>query len=109
MSETEFDRDEMARWYAGRHLKTDSGIQAIYYLPEQATKREIRLIEINGLMASRDQDPLEPIDFGVDTGSEAGHSLFVLDVTPSQWERIRANELPLPAGWTLDGATQFSH
>ncbi len=91
MSEGQFNRDEMARWYATRHLKTDTGIRSIYYLPQHASEREILLLEINELIANRDKDPLEPIDFGVDGGSETAHSLIVLDVTPAQWERI-ANE-----------------
>ncbi len=39
--------------------------------------------------------PLEPIDFGVDTGAESEHKLFVLDVTPAQWEAIRRSDLAL--------------
>ena len=58
------------------------------------------------MIADRDKT-LEPIDFGVDAAPTA-HSLFVLDVTPSQWEKIRVNEIPLPQGWSLDGATHFS-
>jgi len=30
--------------------------------------------------------------------------LFVLDVTPDQWERIRQESLSLPQGWSLEGA-----
>jgi hypothetical protein len=107
MPESPFSRNEMARWYATRHLRTDTGIRSIYYLPQHAPDREIRFVEINEMIADRDKDPLEPIDFGVDIGAETAHSLFVLDVTPSQWEKIRANEIPLPQGWSLDGATQF--
>jgi len=102
------DRDEMARSYADRHLRTDAGIRSIYYLPSQAADREIQFIEINELLATRDKDPLEPIDFDVNVGAESSYSLFVLDVTPSQWEKIQANELPLPDGWTLDGAIHFT-
>lgn len=108
MSDSIFDRDAMARWYAQRHLKTDTGIRSVYYLPKQASEREIRFLEVNDLIVERGKNPLEPIDFGVDIGSETAHSLFVLDVTPSQWDRIRTNALHLPPGWTLDGATVFA-
>jgi hypothetical protein len=107
MPESRFNRDEMARRYATRHLKTDTGIRSIYYLKQHAPEREIRLVEINELIADRDKDPLEPIDFGVDVGDEAAHSLLILDVTPSQWEKIRTNELRLPPGWSLDEAEHF--
>lgn len=99
----------MARWYANEHLKTDPGIKAVYYLPLDASEREIRFIEINCLIGDRNDDSLEPIDFGVDTGTESEHTLFVLDVTPSQWERIRTQELSLPADWNLDGMVHYSN
>jgi hypothetical protein len=99
-----FNRDAMAKWYAKQHRKTDPGICEIYYLPRGASDREIRFVEVNQLIAELNDDALEPIDFGVDTGSEAEHKLFVLDVTPSQWDAINRGKLALPAGWTLEGA-----
>jgi len=97
----------MARWYATEHLKTDPGIVAVHYLPTSAGEREIRLIEVNGLIGDRNDVALEPIDFGVDTGMESAHKLFVLDVTPEQWERIRTEELHLPSNWSLDSAIHY--
>ena len=97
----EFDRDAMANWYARQHLKTDPGIHEVYYLAKDAPEREIRFLEVNNLIAEMDNDTLEPIDFGVDTGDETEHKLFVLDVTPSQSARIERGEMPLPNGWTL--------
>lgn len=107
MPVTQFSRDAMARWYAKQHLKTDPGIRAVYYLPCNASDREIRFLEINELIADRNDDALEPIDFGVDTGMESEHKLLVLDVTPSQWDRIKNSLLALPPGWSLDDATPF--
>jgi hypothetical protein len=108
MPENQFNRDSMARSYATRHLKTDPGIRAVYYLPAGAPQREIRFLEINELIADRDKYPLEPIDFGVDIGGAEGHTLLVLDVTPTQWEKINKKELQLPKGWSFDGAIPFS-
>lgn len=95
-----FDRDGMAKWYARRHLATDDAILGIHYLPEGAPAREIRLIEVNKLVAER--TPMEPIDYGVDVGGADPHTLYVLDVTPNQWEMITNRDLPLPSGWTLE-------
>ncbi len=99
----------MARWYATEHLRTDPGIVAVYYLPTNAGEREIRLIELNRLIGNRNDDALEPIDFGVDTGMDSAHKLFVLDVTPEQWERIRTEELCLPTNWSLRDAIHYGH
>lgn len=107
MSVDVFNRDEMARWYAKRHLKTDPGIRVIYYLPVGAPEREIRFVEINEAIASRDDDPIEPIDFGVDTDGESAHRLMILDVTPAQWEKIGKDQLQLPRGWSLSNAIPF--
>ena len=103
MPTTQFDRDSMARWYAEEHLKTAPGITVVYYLPTDAGDREIRFIEINSLLAERTDDALEPIDFGIDMGSDNAHKLYVLDVTEDQWRRLQAGELALPAGWSLEG------
>jgi hypothetical protein len=108
MSVAQFNREEMARWYAVRHLNTDPGIRTVYYLPTGSPEREIRLLEVNDLIAVRANDPLEPIDFGVDIDSTESHSLLVLDVTPVQWDRIRRGELPLPDDWSLDNTVPFT-
>jgi hypothetical protein len=96
-----FDRDQMARWYGQRHLNTDMGVMHVFYLPGNAPPREIRLLEVNSLISEM-ADP-EPIDFGVDIGEANGHTLYVLDITPSQWDAIQQRRMRLPAGWTLDG------
>jgi hypothetical protein len=108
MAENQFNRNSLADFYASRHLKTDPGIREVYFLPAGAPEREIRFIEINEMIADRDKYPLEPIDFGVDIGGAEGHTLMVLDVTPSQWERINKKELQLPKDWSLDGAISHS-
>lgn len=107
MTKRHLSRDALARSYANRHLKTDPGIREVYYLPADAPEREIRFVEVNELIANRDQDPLEPIDFGIETNGETAHRLVVLDVTPAQWEKINRRELPLPQGWTLKDATHI--
>ena len=103
-----FDRDSLAKWYAEQHLLTDPGINAIFYLPTGAPEREIRLVEVNHLMAERTDESLVPIDFGVNIGIENAHSLVIVDVTPEQWERIQAGKLQLPGQWSISKAKRFS-
>jgi hypothetical protein len=104
MSVVQFVKRDWAHVYARRHRETDPGIREVYYLPTGAQEREIRLLEVNELIAVRESDPLEPIDFGIDRGGANAHTLVVLDVTPAQWEKIKRKELRLPEGWSLDGA-----
>lgn len=107
MSTTLFDRNSMAHWYATQHLKTDPGVVSVHYLPTNAGEREIRFVEVNNLIGDRNDDALEPIDFGVDTGMQSAHRLLVLDVTPDQWQRISSEKLSLPGDWSLEGALEF--
>lgn len=98
----------MAQWYARQHLKTDPGIQAVYYLHHDAPDREIRFIEINNLLCEPNNDPLEPVDFGIDTGMDTAHKLMVLDVTPQQWEQIQKDQSVLPSGWSMQDMREFT-
>ena len=109
MQATQFSRDSMACWYAKEHLKTDPGVVSVYYLPTDAGDREIRFVEINQLMGDRNDASLEPLEFGVDAGMDTAHKLFVLDVTPQQWERIRSQELDLPDHWSLEGSVRYGN
>jgi hypothetical protein len=101
---TAFNRDSLAQWYAQRHRETDTGVERIYYLPTNAPPREIRFLEVNRMIS--ETTPPEPIDFGVDIGSDNAHTLYVLDVTPSQWEAIQRGGMELPAGWVFDDESQ---
>ncbi len=103
-----FSRDAWAREYAESHLRTDPGTIDVFYLPTNAPEREIRLLEINDLIAVRESDPIDPIDFGVDSDGDQPHRLLVVDVTPGQWVRIQSGQIPLPPGWSLDGKVIFS-
>ena len=103
-TEAVFDRERLARWYAGRHMAIDDAVERILYLPTNAPPREIRFLEINRMIA--ETTPLEPIDFGADAGAPDAHTLLVLDVTPTQWEAISRGEISLPDGWTYDEKSQ---
>jgi hypothetical protein len=101
-----FNRDSMAAFYAKRHKATDPAISAIHYLPAGAPVNEIRFVEVNGSIPGTASP--EPIDFGVDAGTDNAHKLIVLDVTPAQWQEIREGKSPLPPGWTLEGSQEIS-
>jgi hypothetical protein len=100
-----FNRDSWAHFSAKRHLSIDNGIDEIYYLPKNSPEREIRFLEVNRLVS--EMSPLAPIDFGVDIGGADEHKLFVLDVTPAQWEQIKSGTLALPDDWALEGKQRF--
>ena len=43
--------DNLASWYAQRHLNIDNGVTQILYLPTDAPPREIRFLEVNSLIS----------------------------------------------------------
>ena len=103
----EFDREALAEWYARRHLNVDPTIREVIYLPGGAPANEIRLIEVNALSTVPDESSVEALDFGVDADLPGAHRLFVADVTPAQWDRVRAGALALPNGWELANGRLF--
>ena len=96
------DRQQMAKHYAERHVEIDPGVLQIWHLPAGADDREIRLLEENGDVFAF--HPPQAIDFVVDVGHPNAHKLVVVDVTPDQMAKIRASELSLPSGWSLEGS-----
>ena len=108
MSTATFDRETLAHWYAAEHLQTDPGIAKVIYLPQGAGPREIRFLEINtSIDEGPSNRPLLPIDFGVDTGQQSAHKLYVVDLTPQQWDQVLQKKLALPEGWSLDSKEEF--
>ncbi len=108
MIATEFYPLSWASSYAKRHLQTDPGICGVYYLPDGASEREIRLVEVNEIAAIRDEGALEPIEFGVDQQGNDAHTVKILDVSPDQWARIGQGQLALPNGWSLLNVLPFN-
>ena len=108
MVATQFNPSAWASSYARRHLQTDPGIREVFYLPGGAPEREIRLVEVNELAAVTELDSFDPIEFGVDRGSENEHLVQILDVSPDQWDKIKQNEARLPSGWSLNEMQPFS-
>lgn len=107
MIATKFYPLSWADSYAKRHQETDPGICGVYYLPDGALEREIRLVEVNEVAAIRDAAPLEPIVFGVDQDGDDAHTVKIIDVSPDQWEKIKQGKLDLPYGWHLDNMKQY--
>jgi hypothetical protein len=93
-------RDEVAAWVAKRHLIADSGIREVWYLPGGAPPEEIRLLELNDLLAGPEAKA-EAIDFGLDVEGKR-YRLVIADVTTEQLEHIKQDRSRLPSGWSLD-------
>ena len=102
MSEVTKERAAFAEWLARQHLRFDSRLTQIIYLPAGAPDDEVRLLEVNtGLYP----EPGSPI-ISVETTPAVTDFPFrvrVADVTPDEWQQIQTDAKLLPAGWGLEG------
>jgi hypothetical protein len=99
------NRDEVAAWVAKKHLNVDSGIQEVWYLPQESPAEEIRLLELSDRFAGI-ESKAEPIDFGLDIEG-ALFRLFVADISSDEFDQIQHDPSRLPPGWSLKGSTRW--
>jgi hypothetical protein len=94
------DKTEIARKLAGAHRKVEPGISRILRViadREQDAGEPVKLLEVNP-----DTSPsgIVPIAFSADPPQIPFPSV-VIEVTESEFEKIRAGTLALPDGWRL--------
>ena len=100
MSEAEF-----AEWIGRQHFYVDKGICRVFYLPVGAPAGEVRLLEVNELAIIPEDAQIWAFDFLPEIDG-INYSLLVADVTPRQLEGITKGLIPLPPGWTMEGAIE---
>ena len=96
------ERAAFATWLAGQHLRFDSRLTQVIYLPNAAPDDEVRLLEVNtGLYP----EPGKPIVSVVTTPAVTGlpFRVCIADITPEEWERVQSDPGLLPSGWSLPG------
>jgi hypothetical protein len=98
------DKDEVAKNLAHKHYDIEPGITRIFKLRDKPeleglSSSPIKLLEINvDTVASG----IMPLYFGPVPASGIPYPSVIVEVTPDEFERIKAQELKLPDGWTLD-------
>ncbi len=102
----QMSKADFAAWIAQQHYAIDQGITRIIYLPAGSGPQDIRLLEVNHLASLPEEGPILAFDFLPDSAG-LNFSLSVADLTPSQFDAIRANQLALPQGWSLTGAEEI--
>lgn len=97
------DKDEIARMLAEAHRMEQTTITKIFRLlgPREAAENEpIKLLEVN---PATSPSGIWPIAFTPDP-PDVPFGSVVVEVTPGEYEDIRANRLALPNGWTVGEA-----
>lgn len=100
---SEQEIEDVARHMVREHFEIEEFIERIIWLKNAEDKEEVHLIEVN-----RDCPPLGavlPFFFGAT--EKFPLDALVADVSPEDWEQIRAGKMRLLPGWSLENAVEF--
>jgi hypothetical protein len=89
--------DGAVRLLAQWHRQGDQPPRKIVSFPDPE-KKTVRLVEVTELVPATGE--LWPVTFG--PTAEMPYVTVGTQVTPEEWERIRAGDIALPEGWDLD-------
>lgn len=97
------NKDEEARQIAEKHYQIETAITQIHRVTGSAEvegdpSEPIKLLEVN-----EDTVPsgVIPVQFGPAPSVGINCPSIIIEVTPEEFQRIKARELALPSGWTL--------
>jgi len=102
MSEATKERAAFAEWLARQHLRFDTRLTQIVYLPANAPDDEVRLLEVNTGLFPEPGNPIVSVET-TPAVTDLPFRVWVADVTPDEWQQIQINPGMLPAGWSLEG------
>lgn len=102
MSERTKERAAFAEWLARQHLRFDSRLTQVVYLPSGSPEGEVRLLEVNTGLYPEPGSPIVPIET-TPAVTDLPFRVLVADVTPDEWSQIQANPGLLPHSWSLEG------
>ena len=102
MSEVAKERAAFADWLARQHLRFDSRLTQVVYLPAGASDNEVRLLEVNTGLFPEPGNPIVAIET-TPALTDLPFGVWVADITPDEWQQIQTNPGLLPAGWSLEG------
>ena len=97
------DKALAAKELAKRHFQVEDGLTKVIRCSgtpsvEVSPSEPIKLLEVNkNTFASG----VMPLHFGPAIASGISFASIIVEVTPEEYERIKAKKLPLPNGWTL--------
>ena len=95
-------KDEVARKLADFHYELEAGMREIIRYTATADSEAnpaepIKLLEVN---ENTVPSGILPLGFGPLPDSGIHYPSIIIEVTPEEYERIRRQELRLPAGWS---------
>jgi hypothetical protein len=97
---------EAAKELATIHYEVEAGLTQIFLLHDKAEAQSIpadtiKLLEVN---ENTVESGIMPLHFGPAPASGIPFSSIIIEVTPSEFQKIQSNELKLPNGWEIGEA-----
>ena len=106
MSEVTQERAAFAIWLARQHLRFDSRLTQVVYLPTGAPEDEVRLLEVNTGLYPEPGSPIVPVET-TPAVTERPFRVWVADVTPDEWNQIQAKPGLLPLWLEFGGKADY--
>lgn len=102
MSDLSKERAAFAEWLARQHLRFDSRLTQVVYLPDGAPDDEVRLMEVNTGLFPEPGNPIVPVET-TPAVTDIPYRVRIVDITPDEWRHIQTDPSLLPTGWSLEG------
>lgn len=101
------DKDTAAEQLIDWHFRVEPSLREVYRIlaeDELSPNEPIKLLEINE--ATVETGEVSP--FGFAGTDEIPFRTVIAEVTPQELERIRSDDIALPAGWSLSRARRYT-
>jgi hypothetical protein len=97
------DQGKIARELAKKHYQLEPDITRIFTIRDTSESRAgvgsaIRLLEVN---AAAVPAGILPLHFSPAPASGIPYPSIIIEITPEEFERLKAHELELPNGWQI--------
>jgi hypothetical protein len=94
-------KDKTAQLLADAHFRLDEGITRVFRIVESDESniaRPVKLLEVNPMTT---EVGISPVGMSADPARGVDHSLVVIEISPSEFDRVQRGELRLPHDWRL--------
>ena len=103
IGEDKAGKDEVAKRLASEHFQIEAGLTQIFRIiaspeVEFSDAEPIKLLEVN---TATPASGVMPLYFGPAPACGILYPSVIVEVTPDEFEQIKAHELKLPEGWAI--------
>src|SRR6266511_997438 len=102
-------KEQVAERLARSHCQVEPDIERIVRVVgsnEDLGSEPVKLLEVNPNTVAAG---IQPIYFGADVRHGIPFPSVIIEVTPDEFDQVRAEELLLPHGWRLDNERSEEH